>query len=241
MVCASCGVQNIPGAKYCDHCGLTLPMSTAVPEAPGAGYVPPPTTSLKAVFSFIGGLLFFVPFASIAAIILGHMSRADIRRSAGRLKGSGLALTGLILGYASIVFAFVMIGVLIFALPKGARSALKSGWTLGKTSAAVASITIAQKNYSNRYHEGYACSLAQLGGKGGSKEHAGLIDTELAAGEKDGYLFELGNCDDHKAFTIVAYPKEQGDVAMPSFCSDETGKIRSSVKGTAKDCLESGT
>ncbi|MGZ4787892.1 MAG: zinc-ribbon domain-containing protein [Terriglobales bacterium] len=24
MVCASCGVQNIPGAKYCDNCGLTL-------------------------------------------------------------------------------------------------------------------------------------------------------------------------------------------------------------------------
>jgi len=240
MICRSCGTQNIPGAKFCDNCGLTLPQSGSAPElAQPAVPLPPPTTSLKAVFSLVCALLVFVPFSSVGAIVLGHWSRGEIKRSAGGLKGSGLALAGLVLGYATLVLAFVVIGLAIYVMPKEARSALTIGWRIGKTSTSVAAINVAQKTYRDTYHQGYACSLAELGGRGGGKEHAGLIDAELSAGEKDGYVFELGNCDDHQQYTIVAYPRERTNPHLPSFCSDQSGTIKNSDSGTAEGCLGS--
>ncbi|MCB1229548.1 MAG: DUF4190 domain-containing protein [Verrucomicrobiae bacterium] len=60
-------------------------------------------TSTLAVWSFVLGLIGLcgVLFA-IAAIICGHLGRARLARSAGRLSGGGFALTGLILGYGSV-------------------------------------------------------------------------------------------------------------------------------------------
>ena len=55
-------------------------------------------TSGKAITSLICGLLFFVPFAFIAAVVFGHIALSEIKRSAGRLKGEGLAIAGLVLG-----------------------------------------------------------------------------------------------------------------------------------------------
>jgi len=42
--------------------------------------------------------LVFIPFSAVAAIILGHLALSEIKKSAGRLKGQGLATAGLILG-----------------------------------------------------------------------------------------------------------------------------------------------
>ena len=47
--------------------------------------------------------------ATIPAIICGHIARARIRRSAGTLGGGGLALTGLILGYANLALLIVFV------------------------------------------------------------------------------------------------------------------------------------
>jgi hypothetical protein len=66
-----------------------------------------PRTSGTAVTSLVFGILSWVilPFVgAVIAIITGHMARAEIRRSApGTLEGDGLALGGLILGWAHIV------------------------------------------------------------------------------------------------------------------------------------------
>jgi type IV pilus assembly protein PilA len=61
-----------------------------------------------AVASLVLGILWLLGFGSIAAVVLGHLSR---RRAAheGRPK-SGLALAGLILGYLGTVF--LVVGVL---------------------------------------------------------------------------------------------------------------------------------
>ena len=39
----------------------------------------------------------------VPAIILGHISRSQIKRSDGELRGAGIALVGLILGYLGVV------------------------------------------------------------------------------------------------------------------------------------------
>ena len=56
----------------------------------------------------IFGLLFFFP--AIADIILGHMSRSEIRNSNGCLKGNGMATAGLVMGYGMIaMIPFILI------------------------------------------------------------------------------------------------------------------------------------
>jgi prepilin-type processing-associated H-X9-DG protein len=71
-----------------------------------------------AIASLVCGILSWVcagPLAAIPAVITGHMALGRIKRSAGALGGRGLAIAGLILGYASIVVMTVLL-VLIFTL-----------------------------------------------------------------------------------------------------------------------------
>ena len=73
--------------------------------------------SSLAVISLIAGILGWtlLPFlGSVAAIITGHMARAEIRRDPERLLGDGMAVAGLVLGWASVVLWLV--GILVFIL-----------------------------------------------------------------------------------------------------------------------------
>ncbi len=86
-----------------------------------AGSVPPPianlVTSDVAVASLMLGivaLLCLGPLAGIPAIICGHLARRRIRQAPNRLRGQGMALAGLILGYvASILFVLVVTTVVV--------------------------------------------------------------------------------------------------------------------------------
>lgn len=78
----------------------------AAPAAPGK-----PTSSM-AIISLVAGILGWTlaPWlGSVVAIITGHMARAEIRRSNGAIEGDGLAITGLVLGWASIVVTVLAI------------------------------------------------------------------------------------------------------------------------------------
>src|SRR5260370_2729631 len=96
MLCPKCNSPLDGPSQVCPQCS----------RASVAGSMnPSPTTDGKAVASVLLGVLSIVPlsiFAGVPAVVLGHLSRASVRRSQGRLKGSGLALTGLILGYLSL-------------------------------------------------------------------------------------------------------------------------------------------
>jgi hypothetical protein len=64
------------------------------------------------IISFLG--LFFI--GGIGAIATGHLARREIRASGGQVKGDGMALAGLVLGYANIavsVLGFIAICLLI--------------------------------------------------------------------------------------------------------------------------------
>ena len=77
--------------------------------------------SRKAIASLVCGCLWLLFPTAILAIVLGHLSRSDIRRSAGRLKGECMALAGLILGYAGGVIIPVLIIIAALIIPYVAR------------------------------------------------------------------------------------------------------------------------
>ncbi len=84
-----------------------------------------PRTSGTAIASLVFGVLSWcvLPFiGAILAVILGHSARNEIRRAPpGTIEGDGLALAGLILGWAhlalfiaAILFVFFFLGGLAF-------------------------------------------------------------------------------------------------------------------------------
>jgi hypothetical protein len=74
-------------------------------------------TSSLAIVSLVFGLLgwsFLPMLGSLVAIITGHLARGEIRREPARLQGDGLAIAGLVLGYAAIAMA--VLAIMIFVL-----------------------------------------------------------------------------------------------------------------------------
>jgi hypothetical protein len=96
--------------------GLSIPMTASPQTIRGvAGTTAAPATSGAAVASLVCGILSisFLPFfASLPAIICGHIARSNVKKSGGTLTGSGMALAGLIMGY----FGFVLVGAAIAAV-----------------------------------------------------------------------------------------------------------------------------
>lgn len=77
----------------------------------------------SAIASFVLGLIVCLgPLTALPAVILGHLGLRRIRKSGGRLRGRGLAITGLILGYVVLAFS-VLLGAL--------SPALRQGWDEG--------------------------------------------------------------------------------------------------------------
>jgi hypothetical protein len=68
-----------------------------------------PKTNGLAVASLCCGLLqfFFGPLPTIPAIVFGHVARHQIKRTGER--GSGLALTGLLLGWAAVALGILLV------------------------------------------------------------------------------------------------------------------------------------
>jgi hypothetical protein len=98
MFCEKCGAGIQDGSLFCNQCGRAV---TAVPGQRGtapAPYVADGETSGKALASLLTGIFGLILFPiAIGAIILGHMSRSEIRKSNGRLKGDGMATAGLVM------------------------------------------------------------------------------------------------------------------------------------------------
>ncbi len=99
------------------------PWTAAPPAAAYNPYGTPayqaaPSTNGLAIAALVCGLLGFATcVSSIAAIILGHMARRQIRDSNGMQQGDGMALAGLILGYVvlGLFLGYIVIVVIIAA------------------------------------------------------------------------------------------------------------------------------
>lgn len=236
--CVGCGNSVTADEKFCRVCGRVVSATGAVaaPASPLPLAVGPAETSGKAIVSLICGLfLFFFP-ASVVAVVFGHLSLSEIRRSAGRLKGDGLAIAGLVLGYAGLaVFPILIIAAI--AIPNLLRARMAANES--SAVASVRTLVLAETAYSEAHHEaGFTCSLSDLDQ---------LIDRELAGGRKYGYVFELTECSAESSgganvkYRVVAYPITVKQTGVRAFCSDESAVIKVDSSGSDRGCMENGS
>lgn len=241
QICAACGNSLEASDKFCRVCGWQTGAATTNPTPVPAASAPacPPGTSPKAVISLVCGLLFFVPLAFLAAIVCGHLGLSEIRRSAGRLKGEGLAIAGLVLGYLWLAGVPVFLIIAAIAIPNllRARMAANESSAVGM----VRTVAAAETAYATTHQqEGYTCSLSSL-------TESALNAPGLANGQRNGYAFELSGCaagsdgGPNMKYQVVAYPLRTNQTGVRAFCSDETGILKVDAGGSPQQCLESGS
>ena len=234
--CTTCGNNIDSQDSFCRMCGARAPaISGAAAPVAAAG---PAKTSTTAVMSLVFGLCIFAFPLSIVAIILGHLSLSEIRKSAGRLTGEGLATAGLVLGYIGVAAIPVILIIAAIAIPNLLRARLAANEAAA--TASVRTINTAEMAYAESHPEtGYACSLSAL-------SDAQLIDSVLGSGQKTGYRFEIMGCEadpqggPNKKYQVVAYPITVNQTGGRAFCSDESEVMKMHSSGSAQNCLESG-
>jgi len=210
--CPQCQQENPDEAGFCQRCSAPL-------SAPGGQ----PETSGLAIASLICGILFFIFPSAILAIIFGHLSRSDIRRSGGRKTGGGMATAGLVLGYAGVMVIPLMI-IAAIAIPNLLRAKMAAN-----EASAVGSLRIINRAvvmYAAKYGS-LPPSLAVLGpppNGSGSANAADLIDSVLASGTKSGYAFVY--MVHGTEYGVMANPMTEGTTGTRYFFSDQTGVIR---------------
>jgi type IV pilus assembly protein PilA len=239
--CAQCGNALAPTDRFCAVCGRAVvafaPRSTPTPttETPLSPVMTPPTSG-KAIASLICGVFFFILPASIAAVVLRHLSLSEIKKSAGRIQGQGLATAGLVLGYLGLAFIPLLI-VAAIAIPNLLRARI--GANEATAISAVRTIVAAEVAYQQEHPEiGFTCDLNEL-------SSAGKIDSSLAIGTKTGYTFSLQNCSmgdsgtQMQKYQIVASPVRRNQTGRRTFCSDESAVIKAH-SGGPEECFASG-
>jgi type IV pilus assembly protein PilA len=272
VACPRCGKANATGAKFCGECGAELPAEIPTPQAVapsvlGLGLAAPAPrataaplissaaeNSGKAIASLVCGLFFLVFPAAVGAIILGHVSLSEIAHSAGRLKGRGMAIAGLVLGYSGVFVIPIVAIVAALAIPNLLRARMAANEA--SAVASLRTIGTATTFYAATYRNGFAPDMASLDGAAQGQagcDHAQLIDGALGSGRKDGYEFSYISAADPAVaaaaaahgpakgcsrsgvplFEVHADPIERGTTGQRSFYTDQTGIIRWSVSGPA--------
>jgi hypothetical protein len=230
MLCNRCGQPLPENSQFCGSCGEAVPM-------PPTAVTTPPATSGMAIGSLVSGIFSLFFPAAIAAVVLGHIARSNIRKSAGRLTGNGIALAGLILGYLGLAFIPVILILAAIAIPNLFRARIAANEGMAVSS--IRSITGAEIRYAESHRTaGYTCSLSDLRND---------IDDRLAEGQKYGYVFELRSCSGEGSGTpntkyqVVASPMTPNQSGTRVFCSDETVNIKKIRANSSGTCLENGT
>ena len=221
--------------KFCRVCGRVV--SEGAPASGPPVAVGPAETSGKAIVSLICGIFFFFFPISIVAIVLGHLSLSEIRKSAGRLKGNGLAIAGLVLGYAGLTVIPLLI-IAAIAIPNllRARISANEAWAVSS----VRTVISAEGAYATDHPgQGYTCSLSELAG-------TKFIDVSLVGGQKSGYAFEVTGCSagadggPNVKYLVVAYPVTVNQTGVRAFCADQSAVIKMDPSGSPSECVEKG-
>lgn len=252
MFCRNCGTENADQAQFCKRCGAGLP---APPSALGQSFTGPVHSSGKAIASLICGIFAFVFPSAVAAIILGHISLSEIRKSAGRLTGHGIAMAGLILGYVGVAAIPFILIVAAIAIPNLLRARMVANEAMAVRS--LKTINVSALMYSSNYGNSFPPSIEAFAGPRGaaaSCDHAQLIDDLLASGQKSGYVFtyvprssvrgtkpvlsltaQQHGCTSPGSdeYWLTAEPITRGTTGQRSFFTDETGVIRFDARGAA--------
>jgi type IV pilus assembly protein PilA len=262
MFCQNCGTANAVNSQFCNKCGAPLQAQATSPAVGGMGtsgatppHTSPQVSSGKALASLICGIFFFVFPSAIAAIILGHISLSEIRKSAGRLTGHGMAVAGLVLGYLGVAVIPFMLIVAAIAIPNLLRARMAANEASAVGSLRV--INTAALTYSTEFANGFPPDLEVLGRNGGVRDcnHAQMIDQSLVTGQKYGYVFTYragvgGDTSERSitrnaakgctsagtsSYSVTADPVQRNTTGTRSFYTDQTGIIRYSSDAATVD------
>ncbi len=229
--CPYCANEIQDDAKVCPVCNHEI--ETAPPAPVVSAPLPEAKTSGKAVASLILSFFSWCFIPGVIAVVLGHIAYSEIKKSAGQLKGKGVAIAGLILGYlgiAAIPFLLIIAAIAIPNLLK-ARMAANEASAVGS----LRILNVAQITYASTYPKGFAPDIASLGpARAGAQPDASaadLIDSVLVTGQKSGYVFtytvtEKDENGSLTGYTITAEPVQQGNTGQRYFFTDQSGVIR---------------
>ena len=238
--CPRCGATVTNNSQFCSNCGNAISSAQLAPTAVLTPGVPAAQqkTSGMAIASLVCGIVNVFPL-SVIAIVLGHISLSQIKKSAGQITGRGLAIAGLVLGYLGIVAIPFILIVAAIAIPNLLRAKIAANEASAAHS--VRMVATAERAYAAQHPaEGFTCNLADL-------NSAGLTDSALLSGQKYGYAFALQNCTVDSAgapvtrFQVTAIPVSLNSTGTKAFCSDESGVPRLDSHGSAQDCLDHGS
>jgi type IV pilus assembly protein PilA len=152
-------------------------------------------------------------------------------RSARPTRPNGFTLMELLIVMAIIAILMLIAIPTVGSLKKKANdlSAIQS----------VHTIMNAESMYESNFPtNGYACSIAALGGdpKSGPPTitAAQLIQPDLASGAKSGYIFNITNCtkinlngtDRITGYMVTAVPQTVGQTGDRAYCGDQSGLIK---------------
>jgi hypothetical protein len=241
--CLGCGNSLAEGERFCGACGRdSLAGAGVAPVDPQVAFGLPPETSGKAIFSIICGILFVILPLSIVAVIFGYIALSEIRKSPGRLKGRGLAITGIVLGYVGVACIVGFFGLGFYEIRKTEMEIHDATSGIGKGSvvSSMRTVNMAEIAYLQAHREvGYTCALSELAENWGARS--------LASGRSRGYIFELKNCTREKPdgpiskYQLLVYPAQPGSAAARTYCTDQSDKIRVLKSGDPNDCFTVGT
>ncbi len=250
--CLGCGTSMGAEERFCGNCGRDSSLGADVkgPD-PTLAWVAPETSG-KAIFSLIIGIFSLFPPFGLGAIIFGHISLSDIRKSSGKLVGRGLAIAGLVLGYLGVA-AFTTLMIIGAYSARQAEKALTAAKAAARSKGVTRAVITNQPsavsairalNTAEIAHlqahpaQGYTCSLDELAKSWG-------IRGDLDQVKKADYSIALQGCSPSKAdgkvtkYQVVAYPKA-GKAKLPAFCSNQSDVIKVDWNGSPEGCLSKG-
>ncbi len=146
-----------------------------------------------------------------------------------------------------IVVAIILI-IAAIAIPNLLRSRIAANEASAVGS--LRTINTSEVTYNSTYPSvGFTCSLSVMAppasGTSPSSTAAGLIDANLAAGNKSGYTFSAGTCNTANGITVdyqwKADPQTIGTTGQRGFCTDVSGVIKYDPAGSGATCLTSGS
>jgi type IV pilus assembly protein PilA len=233
--CPYCSQAIGDYAQVCPFCRSNLVGTSNVPGQA--------ETSGKAIGSLVCGFLFFFPPSAILAVIMGHLSLSEIRRSAGRLCGRGVAIAGLVLGYMGLSFIPILI-IAAIAIPNLLRA--KMAANEASTVASLRTYNTVLLRYATECpKQGYppdatyieledsdavTCPQAQEGLRNVPK--AGALP--MKSGYRFFYIPMQYDGEGHiSKYGLSADPVTPGATGAKHFYTDETGVIRFTLRGGA--------
>lgn len=115
MYCSDCGKEIEEEVQYCPHCGKNLKVQACETAVERQTEMPPQNKETKMnalsiigfVISLISLFLNFFGIVGIGAVIVSVIALMQIKEK--NENGKGFALTGVIVGGVSVLYAFMII------------------------------------------------------------------------------------------------------------------------------------